>query len=46
MSKTVVGLDLGSWTFKISAYSDGHFQVLTNEANFRETPSLVAFHEA
>ena len=41
--KVVVGIDLGSWTFKLSAYHQNQFQLLTNEANFRETPSLVSF---
>ena len=44
--KVVVGIDIGSWTFKINAYSNGQFTLLTNEANFRETPSLVAFYES
>jgi molecular chaperone DnaK (HSP70) len=39
----VCGVDIGSWTFKVCAYDGKHFEVLTNEANFRETPSLVSF---
>jgi molecular chaperone DnaK (HSP70) len=44
--KVVVGIDIGSWSFKINAYNNSQFTLLTNEANFRETPSLVAFHES
>ena len=45
-TKVVVGIDLGSWTFKISAYADNKFNLLTNEANFRETPTLISFLES
>lgn len=41
----IVGIDIGSWTFKICACANQRFDVLTNEANFRETPSLVSFHQ-
>lgn len=41
----VVGVDIGSWTFKLSAFAQQRLEVLTNEANFRETPSLVSFLE-
>lgn len=39
----ICGLDLGSWTLKLSAFSGDNFEILTNEANFRETPSLVGY---
>lgn len=39
----VVGVDIGSWTFKLSAFANQKLDVLVNEANFRETPSLVSF---
>lgn len=31
----VVGVDIGSWTFKVSAFENQRFEILTNEANFR-----------
>lgn len=43
MKEVVCGVDLGSWSFKVCAYDWKTFEVLTNEANFRETPSLVSF---
>ena len=43
MIPAICGLDLGSWTFKICSYANKTFEVLTNEANFRETPSLIGF---
>ncbi len=39
----ICGIDIGSWTVKICAYDGQKFEVLTNEANFRETPSVVAY---
>ncbi len=39
----ICGIDIGSWTVKIGCYDGNTFDILTNEANFRETPSLVAF---
>lgn len=39
----ICGIDLGSWTFKLSVFSGDNFEILTNEANFRETPSLVGY---
>lgn len=41
--EVIIGIDIGSWTFKICAYDGKQFEILTNEANFRETPSLVGF---
>lgn len=43
MKEVICGLDLGSWSFKICVYDWKTFEVLTNDANFRETPSLVSF---
>lgn len=43
MKEVICGLDFGSWSFKVCAYDWKTFEVLTNEANFRETPSLVSF---
>lgn len=43
MKEVICGLDVGSWSFKVCAYDWKAFEVLTNEANFRETPSLVSF---
>jgi len=39
----ICGIDIGSWTVKIGCYDGNKFDILTNEANFRETPALVAF---
>lgn len=39
----ICGIDLGSWTFKLCAFNGDRFDILTNEANFRETPSLVGY---
>jgi molecular chaperone DnaK (HSP70) len=36
-------MDLGSWSFKLCAFNGEKLEVLTNEANFRETPSLVGY---
>jgi heat shock protein 4 len=38
-----VGVDVGSWSFKLCAFNGEKLEVLTNEANFRETPSLVGY---
>ena len=40
---TVVGIDIGAFTAKIAAVQRGAIDVITNEANFRETPSVVGF---
>lgn len=42
----VCGIDLGSWTTKVAVFSGDQFTILTNEANFRETPSLVGYTSA
>jgi heat shock 70kDa protein 4 len=38
-----VGIDLGSFTSKISVAKRGGVEVITNEANFRETPCVVGY---
>lgn len=43
LKPVICGVDIGSWTFKVCAYDGSKFEILTNEANFRETPSLVSF---
>ena len=43
MNEVVCAVDVGSWTFKVCVYDWKSFEVLTNEANFRETPSLVSY---
>ncbi len=43
LQPAICGIDIGSWTVKIGCYDGSKFDILTNEANFRETPSLVAF---
>ena len=42
---TVIGIDLGASTTKIAAVIRGAIDVITNEANFRETPSVVGYGE-
>ena len=39
-------IDFGSWTTKVAAQIDNHFEILVNEANFRETPSVVGYSDA
>lgn len=43
LDPVICGIDIGSWTVKIGCYDWTNFEIMTNEANFRETPSLVAF---
>jgi molecular chaperone DnaK (HSP70) len=43
LEPVICGIDIGSWTVKIGCYDGSKFDILTNEANFRETPALVAF---
>lgn len=40
---TVVGIDIGAFTAKIAAVQRGTIDIITNQANFRETPSVVGF---
>ena len=42
---TVIGIDLGAYTTKIAAVERGTIDIITNEANFRETPSIVGYGE-
>jgi molecular chaperone DnaK (HSP70) len=42
-SAVIVGVDVGSWSLKLCAFNGEKLEVLTNEANFRETPSLVGY---
>lgn len=42
---TVIGIDLGASTTKIAAVQRGAIDIVTNEANFRETPSVVGYGE-
>ena len=42
-TSAVVGVDIGAHSFKVCLFEGGKFEVLTNEANFRETPSLVGW---
>lgn len=45
-TSVICGIDIGSWSIKISVFSGDGFQILTNEANFRETPTLVGYTQA
>ena len=38
-------IDFGSWSTKIAAQTDNHYEIVVNEANFRETPSVVGFSD-
>lgn len=38
-----IGIDLGSFTSKIAVAKRGGVEVITNEANFRETPCVVGY---
>ncbi len=42
-TNSVIGIDLGSLNTKIAAVQKGTVDVITNEANLRQTPTLVAF---
>lgn len=41
-----VGIDLGSYKSKIAVAKRGGVEVITNEANFRETPCVVGYGAA
>lgn len=41
-----VGIDLGSWTSKVAVAKRGGVEIITNEANFRETPCVVGYGPA
>jgi len=41
-----IGIDLGSLTSKIAVAKRGGVEVITNEANFRETPCVVGYGPA
>ena len=43
---TVIGIDIGAHTSKIAAVQRGAIEIITNEANFRETPSIVGYGQA
>lgn len=38
-----IGIDLGSYKSKIAVAKRGGVQIITNDANFRETPCVVGF---
>lgn len=38
-----IGIDLGSWTSKVAVAKRGGVEIITNEANFRETPCVVGY---
>lgn len=43
---TVVGLDIGSSVSKIAVVTKGAVEIITNEANFRHTPTVVGYGKA
>lgn len=40
---SVIGIDLGSLTTKVAAVDKGVVDIITNEANLRQTPSVVGY---
>lgn len=38
-----IGVDLGSSRFVISAIKHGGVEIITNNANYRQTPNLVVY---
>lgn len=43
LQQGAVGIDIGSWRSVIAVAKRGGVEVITNEANFRETPSVVGY---
>jgi len=41
-----IGIDLGSLTSKVAVAKRGGVEVITNDANFRETPCVVGYGPA
>jgi molecular chaperone DnaK (HSP70) len=42
---TVIGIDIGAFTTKMAVVEMGSVGLLTNEANERETPTVVGYGE-
>ena len=40
---SVVGVDLGSLYTKIAGVDNGAVDIMTNEANLRQTPTVIGF---
>lgn len=45
LTPTVIGIDIGACTTKIAAVDKGAVDIITNQANFRETPTIVGYGE-
>lgn len=43
LQQGAVGIDIGSWRSVVAVAKRGGVEVITNEANFRETPSVVGY---
>lgn len=43
ITPTVIGIDIGACTTKLAAVQRGSIDIITNEANFRETPTIVGY---
>lgn len=43
LTPTVIGIDIGACTTKLAAVERGTVDIITNEANFRETPTIVGY---
>lgn len=41
----MIGVDLGSFETKISGVDKGVVDIITNEANFRQTPTSIAYSQ-
>ena len=40
-----VGIDLGSSRFAIAVVKQGGVEIISNEANYRQTPCIVTFNK-
>ena len=43
LKTSVIGIDLGALNTKIAAVEKGVVDIITNEANLRQTPSVVGY---
>ena len=43
LKTSVIGIDMGSLNTKVAAVEKGVVDIITNEANLRQTPSVVGY---
>ena len=43
LTSSVVGIDIGAFSAKIAGVQRGTIDIITNKANFRQTPAIVGF---